>query len=465
MPRPATGNAVRHGAKWYARVAVGPRKRQAVLLPTCGADDEKGARERATLMAEVVRDLRRAGQDDFIPTALQKIAALSGKRLSAFVTLARGYAAGTELRSTASTAASRTTFRTFAERWTTGDLAREYPAHVKTKRTADDDASRLEKWIYPRIESLTLDRIGLDEYDAILRAVTGSPATRRHVAQIIRRVLQLAVYPARILSANPIPRGALPKKGSSRAFPYLYPTEDAALLACRDIPLVYRMLYGFLAREGMRTSEALALSWEQLDLERGTVSVEENKTDDFRTRPLDPGVASALRAWKELRKPKPKTIVFRHDDGDELNVDRLAERFRHDLERARIERRELFIHTAKRGQIRAHDLRATFVTISLAAGKTETWVADRTGHRSSMQIANYRRSARTAAELGHTALDALDEAIPELRRKGSQAARAGSGGGSGAARRPRARAKTARKRRLAARRRTQAVFRFRRGNT
>jgi hypothetical protein len=60
-------------------------------------------------------------------------------------------------------------------------------------------------------------------------------------------------------------------------------------------------------------------------------------------------------------------------------------------------------------------LRATFVTVSLAAGKSETWVADRTGHHSSAQIANYRRAARTAAELGHTALDLLNDAIPELR--------------------------------------------------
>ena len=59
-------------------------------------------------------------------------------------------------------------------------------------------------------------------------------------------------------------------------------------------------------------------------------------------------------------------------------------------------------------------MRATFVTVSLANGKSETWVADRTGHRSSAMINRYRRHARTWAELGLGELAALDRALPEL---------------------------------------------------
>ena len=42
---------------------------------------------------------------------------------------------------------------------------------------------------------------------------------------------------------------------------------------------------------------------------------------------------------------------------------------------------------------------------------------DRTGHTSSNMINLYRRTARTAAELGLGELLPLDEAIPELRPK------------------------------------------------
>ena len=52
--------------------------------------------------------------------------------------------------------------------------------------------------------------------------------------------------------------------------------------------------------------------------------------------------------------------------------------------------------------------------LGLANGKTESWISDRTRHGSSVMINRYRRSARTAAELGLGALAALDSALPEL---------------------------------------------------
>ena len=80
-----------------------------------------------------------------------------------------------------------------------------------------------------------------------------------------------------------------------------------------------------------------------------------------------------------------------------------------------MDRTALFEKSDTRLPIRAHDLRGTFVTVALANGKTEAWVADRTGHRSSQMINTYRRTARTYAELGLGELEPMVEAIPELR--------------------------------------------------
>jgi hypothetical protein len=91
-----------------------------------------------------------------------------------------------------------------------------------------------------------------------------------------------------------------------------------------------------------------------------------------------------------------------------------------DLRTAGITRSELFERTASRQPIRLHDLRATFVTVSLANGKTEQWVMDRTGHRSSQMIALYARQARTWAELNLGPLLPLDTLLPEMRREASQ---------------------------------------------
>ncbi len=136
------------------------------------------------------------------------------------------------------------------------------------------------------------------------------PATRRHYAQVIARVLGLAVYPLRLIKASPLPKGFLPKVGKPPAFSYLYPVEDAALMACKAVPVQERLLFGFLSREGMRVSEALSLRWQDIDLERGSVSLDRNKTDDARTWVLDPGVARALAVLHDRSKPAADALVF-----------------------------------------------------------------------------------------------------------------------------------------------------------
>jgi integrase len=92
----------------------------------------------------------------------------------------------------------------------------------------------------------------------------------------------------------------LPKITKRKAKAALYPEEEAAVLACTAIPLPNRMLYGFVAREGMRSSEALRMTWGDLDLERGAVRLDVNKTDDPRAWALDPGTALALRRWRKI---------------------------------------------------------------------------------------------------------------------------------------------------------------------
>jgi hypothetical protein len=127
------------------------------------------------------------------------------------------------------------------------------------------------------------------------------------------------------------------------------------------------------------------------------------------------------RAWRTLLSQhgvstKGSDFVFVDLHGERLNENHAAARYREHLLAAGIDRAVLFERTDTRQQIRAHDTRATFVTVSLANGKSEAWVQDRTGHKSSLMINRYRRAARTAAELHLGDLTPLDEAIPELAR-------------------------------------------------
>ncbi len=77
-------------------------------------------------------------------------------------------------------------------------------------------------------------------------------------------------------------------------------------------------------------------------------------------------------------------------------------------------RAQLFKATRTRDPYDVHAHRGTFVTLALAAGRTETWVTDRTGHKSSQMVRNYKRVARTADELELGWLKPMHEVIPEL---------------------------------------------------
>lgn len=317
------------------------------------------------------------------------------------------------------------TFADLGKQWTQGEIAAAHPDHVKVKRSASKDAERL-KVLNKTIGTVPIKAFKIADAKLAMAALPKglSSATRRQYAQIIGRLLALAVYPLELIPASPLPRGFLPKVTRSKATAWLYPAEDAKLLACVAVPLVRRVFYGFLAREGTRSGEALALAWSDLDLKRGAVRLDVNKTDDPRAWALSPGVAAALEKW---RKHTTGELVFPLAN---TGTGRIAESFRADLARAEIDRPELFESSAQRMPIRLHDLRATFVTLSLAAGRSETWVVDRTGHRSSGQIANYRRAARTAAELGLGELAPLDGAIAWREEQTPNA------GHYGAARRP-----------------------------
>lgn len=198
--------------------------------------------------------------------------------------------------------APRTTLRELAEQWTDGELHDRYPDHVKKKRSASDDRWRFEKHIFPTVGGVALSDFTLEHAEHVMQRLPRKlwPASRRQIAQLMHRLLAMPVYPCRIVKVSPIPRGWLPSPGGKKAYPILYPREDAQLLACPDIPLDYR-IYGFLHRDGMRRSEAVGLTWRDIDLEHGVVRLDESKTDHPRWWRMSPGVPEALKAWWRLR--------------------------------------------------------------------------------------------------------------------------------------------------------------------
>lgn len=370
------------------RLAPGEEGRFTRELPA-GLSKEQ-ADERDSTIARLLPALRAAGQEALIERVVEELVTCSQEEWPRLVS----YVESKLVTGVRAPIRDLSTVQQIGERWTSGELARQYPDHIKKKTSSQDDRIRLERYVYPHIGDLPMEAVTLDHAEAVMAAIPAnkSAGTRRQIAQVMRRLLALAVYPLRILAAQPIPRGFLPKP-TKAAFFWLYPTEEALLLGDKRIPLERRLAYGILCREGMRASDLAGLLWEELDLVRGVLNLGVHKTSAHtgaRSWVLRPDTAEALRWWRRQVKGRGKVLP--------ISLEHLAVQLRRDLGRLPV-RRELVVGQAGRRRLRGHDLRGSFVTVALAQGKTEAWVTDRTGHTTSSQLAAYKRAARSAAEL------------------------------------------------------------------
>ena len=439
----ATGTLRATKSGWIAQFSIGPKQRKAVLLRAC--PDEESAKVRKEAIAKLVAALRAADQRAMIPNVIRDGGTHGPDDFRKLEKLVARVVAGKEpgLSKLHAVRHAGTTVTELAKLWTSGELAEAYPDHVKVKSSSSGDRARLawlEKVRMPDgslFGARPMADVTLEDCDHVMRALPSTaqrPATRRHYAQSLRKLLVYSVYPLCLRPVMPIPEGWLPKAKNDRAKAWVYPSEDRALMRCGDVAVGHRLFFGFLAREGMRAGEALALAWTDLDLEHGVVRLDVNKTDEPRSWVMGPDVTRALTAWRDMRTAKakrdplvfPKLLLSR-------KADSLAKRLRTSLRASGATRPEVTSEERAPGRmrLRAHDLRGSFVTLALAAGRSESWVTDRTGHKSSTMLYRYKRASRTAAELGLGWFDPLDLAIPELAGKGGGGATGVQPGGAG----------------------------------
>lgn len=383
----------------YARVRFGKNERLEERLPWATPADRAAAEERSAAIGEICDVLLECGRRDLIrTTAKHAAAATSPQKLEtirkAVAAIAKGRAALPE--------SHLTTFGDVAKDWTSGELRKKYPDHVRYKADFRIEVARLKRYILPLLKDVPIVAFEKGHGDMVMASLPPkrikTQGARRHIAQIIARILHLSVMPLGLIKQTPLPRGWLPRIEERRHYTCLFPREEAQYLRCAQVPEVERLFFGLLDREGMRVSELADAEWWQFNLVEGTFTATKRKKGDPTMWAMRPDSTRALRIWKE-RHGKTKARPFIDLVPDENAKPYLAAKLRDGLKKAGVERAELFESTAYTGQMRAHDLRATFVTVSIVAGKSEAWIRDRTGHKSTAMIDRYRRTARQFEEL------------------------------------------------------------------
>ena len=226
-----------------------------------------------------------------------------------------------------------------------------------------------------------------------------------------------------VLTENPVIGVRPPDKGAKTKKQYLYPDEAAKLFACADVPLWRRQLYAFAIYTYMRAGELAALRWEDVDVERGIITVHQalerrrvggavksTKTDEERRVTVEVGLRALLRFMHEHRT---SALVFPKMPPDH-GSDGQAATLRADLERAGVTRAALLEKVRTRKRMTFHDLRATGITWAAIRGDDALKIMARSGHTEYQTLMAYVREAEVIREGFGTVFPELPEALRAL---------------------------------------------------
>lgn len=225
-----------------------------------------------------------------------------------------------------------------------------------------------------------------------------APRTVRHVATLVGKVFKDAAREdPPLVRHNPAKAAKVPSAASTRSRAAEHEAWSGAQVATffdhvGDDRL--RPLWWFLARTGVRRSEALGLHWGRVDLDAATVSitrtrltvnhriVEEDKTKTSRSRrriSLDTETVAVLREWRrhqleERMEWGPAWTdtghVFTREDGRPWHPDYVSRLF------------DQTVKTSGLPRIPLKGLRHTSATVGLEAGVPAKVVQERLGHSS-----------------------------------------------------------------------------------
>lgn len=261
--------------------------------------------------------------------------------------------------------------------------------------------------IIPRWGNYRLKDITRKEYQQWINELREkySEGTVRRIHSIMSSALDDAVHEFNILLENPAKKIKIPKDNEKKEKVSFFTREELAKFletvkqpvkhAKYQHSIQYYVLFSLLARTGLRIGEALALTWDDIDLEKGTLKVDKtlvyplNSTPyistpkskkSVRTIKLDEYTVKLLKKHRANRKevylrypnykPSTQNLVFHQHDGRWLRTNVVREYFKEVCKRAGVP------------VLSPHALRHTHAVHLLEAGANIKYVSERLGHAS-----------------------------------------------------------------------------------
>jgi integrase len=238
-------------------------------------------------------------------------------------------------------------------------------------------------WIAPTLGDVPLARIGPLDVERLRKRMTDAkraPASVLYAFAVVRRAFNHARSVGAVAGDNPVGRVKLPRFDNAR-LRALTPNEARTLLAAvrARSELVYEASLLSLTA-GLRAGEVFGLTWADVDLQRGLLTIRDPKSGRNRAAFLT-GEASAM--LKAKTRGAPSDPVLPRRGGGPINS--VSVTFARTVA-------DLGLNegmTDRRQRVTFHTLRHTFATILAESGAGLQTIADLLGHRTLTMARRY----------------------------------------------------------------------------
>ena len=276
---------------------------------------------------------------------------------------------------------SKQTLNQYLDRWL--DLCAKPRLRAKSFQ---DYEGLLRRYVRPRLGSKALATVSAMDIQALYHEmlVRGlSPRSIRYTHAVLRSALKQAVR-WRLILENPAEFVDLPRQ--ERRPVTVLSVEQARTFIKAISRHPYAALLALAITTGMRPSEYLGLTWNDLDLDRGTVSIshalewykggwrlaDTKRSRSRRVVKLQAWVVPLLRdRVPEEQESSGDRLLFRARRGGPIRESRFVQ-----------DQFKPLLRAAQLPAIRLYDLRHTAATISLVAGVSPKVISEQLGHAS-----------------------------------------------------------------------------------
>lgn len=286
--------------------------------------------------------------------------------------------------------------------------------------SAEDDSGRWSKWVSPVIGPIAMVAVTRDDVedvvqhlDRAIRARSNDPEQRagcswksaQNVWGLVVKAFKDAAKSKnrslRVRVENPTSDIEGPDRGDPKAKAYVFPTEFMEIVERADVSSAWRRAIALNVYLYCRPGELRALTWDDVDIERGLVHIHRSldregrsnatKTGKSRRFAIEPSLLPLLRAMHAEANGVGAVI--------ELPDDRhLSRGLRAILRRVGLKREELHARSATQKNLRWYDLRATGITWMAIRGDDPLKIMSRAGHADFKTTQIYIREAEQVRE-------------------------------------------------------------------